>query len=579
MTSSFGPTTPFQHLIADPEALAIVQRLRPRILDDADTTLQPFTRLSDLVDRGRGAGDEPPDAEDLWTELAAITDIQRPEPDAPQPPRPNYEGEGTPVASARLDQTKPAERWGTAEVILSGPSHGNPFIDVDLRAIFRSGTSEITVGGFYDGDGIYRIRFMPPTEGTWTVEVTSNARSLNGVRGEFEASSPTEGNRGRVTIRDGFHFAYDDGTDYLPFGTTAYAWTHQPVPVQEQTLKTLADTAFTKLRMCLFPKSFVHNTAEPDLYPFERAADGSWDFTRFSLPYFRTLEARIAQLRTMGIEADLILFHPYDRWGFSRMPRWADQRYTEYVVRRLAGFRNVWWSLANEYDFMPSKTTDDWEGIAAVISREDHANHLTSIHNGFVLYDYGRPWITHCSIQKNDLNHTGQNVDEWRRFGKPVVIDEIGYEGNLEWGWGNLTAQELVRRAWDGAVRGGYVNHGETYDSDIVWWSHGGVLHGESPERFAFLREIVSQAPSGRFEPLNNGFDFPWGGDSDHRLIYFGSSQPARRHITLPPGTWAVDIIDTWEMTVTTLPAPAKDAIEVTLPGRPYCAVRLRRES
>ena len=53
-----------------------------------------------------------------------------------------------------------------------------------------------------------------------------------------------------------------------------------------------------------------------------------------------------------------------------------------------------------------------------------------------------------------DVYRTSENVDAWRRdWGKPVVVDECGYEGDLDHGWGNLTAEELVRRCWEGAVR------------------------------------------------------------------------------------------------------------------------------
>jgi len=34
------------------------------------------------------------------------------------------------------------------------------------------------------------------------------------------------------------------------------------------------------------------------------------------------------------------------------MPAAADDRYLRYVIARLAAYRNVWWSLANEYDFL-----------------------------------------------------------------------------------------------------------------------------------------------------------------------------------------------------------------------------------
>ena len=57
-----------------------------------------------------------------------------------------------------------------------------------------------------------------------------------------------------------------------------------------------------------------------------------------------------------------------------------------------------------------------------------------------------------------------------------MVVDECGYEGDLEHGWGNISGEEMLRRFWEGAVRGGYVGHGETYwDADEeIWWSKGG---------------------------------------------------------------------------------------------------------
>ena len=574
---SYGPHTPFAHLRDDPKALPVLRRHLPDLLDEPDTTLQPYTPLGELAARTRAFGDPPRDLTALWEELATVAAD-----DVPQPPPPpvsdTYEPADVSAGSATAWTVGEAERWGIAELELHGPALGNPFVEVDLRATFRQGDTAVQVGGFYDGDGVYRVRFLPPASGRWSFATFSNARSLDGVTGALDVAPPTAGNHGRVIVRDRYHFAYEDGAAYLPLGTTAYAWTHQPAERQEQTLTSLKDSSFTKLRMCLFPKSFVYNTSEPGLFPFERTPDGAWDLTRFSVAYFRVLEQRIAQLRDMGVEADLILFHPYDRWGFSQMPSWADLLYARYVVRRLAAFRNVWWSLANEYDFMPAKTVDDWEAIAAAVTGEDHARHLTSIHNGFVVYDHRRAWSTHASIQKNDTERTSTNVDRWReQFGKPVVVDEIGYEGDLAWGWGNLTGHELVRRAWDGAVRGGYVNHGETYHDDVVWWSHGGQLRGESPDRFAFLARIIAETPSGRFEPLPSDFDHPCGGDEAHRLIYFGASRPSSRRFTLAPGRWDVDVIDTWNMTITTLPEPVDGVVEVPLPGRSYIAVRLRR--
>ncbi len=333
-----------------------------------------------------------------------------------------------------------------------------------------------------------------------------------------------------MRVADTFHFAYADGTRYLPVGTTAYAWTHQPEPLQEQTLDTLAMSPFTKLRMCVFPKSYLYNTNDPEVYPFVRRDDGSFDTTRFDPAYFALLEQRILQLQQLGIEADLILFHAYDRWGFSELGRAADDRYVRYLVRRLGAYRSVWWSLANEYDLLWSKTVDDWERLAAIIVAEDPAHHLLSIHNCFGFYDYSRPWITHASMQRIDVYRTAENTDAWRtEWGKPVVIDECAYEGDIDQGWGNITGEEMTRRFWEGAVRGGYVGHGETYlnEREELWWSKGGELVGQSPARIRFLADITAESPTGVLDPLPGEWDLPWGGVADEYLIGVLRLQPA----------------------------------------------------
>ena len=72
-------------------------------------------------------------------------------------------GLGALPAIARADE--PVEQWGIFEIALEGVSTGNPFLDVDLSARFSQGDRVLTVPGFYDGDGVYRIRFMPDGQG------------------------------------------------------------------------------------------------------------------------------------------------------------------------------------------------------------------------------------------------------------------------------------------------------------------------------------------------------------------------------------------------------------------------------
>lgn len=50
---------------------------------------------------------------------------------------------------------------------------------------------------------------------------------------------------------------------------------------------------------------------------------GITGFYRFNPKHFQHIEDCIQKLAALGIEADIIVMHPYDRWGFSKMT--ADQ--------------------------------------------------------------------------------------------------------------------------------------------------------------------------------------------------------------------------------------------------------------
>jgi hypothetical protein len=581
MSAPFTPESLLGSILDDAEGHAILSRYLPRLL--AEPWILPLRHMpiGDVASIFGGSVLDAEASRDLWVELAALG----PRSQSVSPalgeedvvaPRADFEPGSVRRASARALYPAEAERWSMFELQLQGPSHGNPFVDVDLAAVFSSDDVRVRVGGFYDGDGRYIVRFMPPSEGTWSFETESTTRSLDGVSGGFSAAAPERGNRGPVQVSAGHHFEYANGEPYQPFGTTAYAWTHQSEGLQDQTVKTLTGSVFTKIRMALFPKSYAFNEEAPERFPFQLDSNGALDRLRFDPSYFRNLELRIRQLQEIGIQADLILFHPYDRWGFSELGRAADERFVRYTVRRLAAFRNVWWSMANEYDLLRAKSVADWDRLATIVTQEDHAGHLVSIHNWFELYDHSRPWITHCSIQGNAV----EKVSEWRtKWDKPIIMDECGYEGDLPYGWGNISGEELTRLHWDAAVRGAFAGHGETYlnPREELWWSKGGVLVGQSPDRIGFLLAVVRDSPTGRLDPLPSDWDLPWGGVAgSYNVGYFGPRRPRYRDIDRPPGTrYHVDVIDTWNMTIERLPEPFEGSTRVELPGRPYMAIRL----
>jgi hypothetical protein len=71
-------------------------------------------------------------------------------------------------------------KWDVFEAEFAGPTTGNPFLDVTLEAFFQQKSRVVRVPGFYDGDGIFRVRFMPDNEGEWSFVTKSNVVELDG---------------------------------------------------------------------------------------------------------------------------------------------------------------------------------------------------------------------------------------------------------------------------------------------------------------------------------------------------------------------------------------------------------------
>lgn len=463
--------------------------------------------------------------------------------------------------SSPFAQAEAVERRGVYEIELKGPAEGNPFLDVKLSAEFQNGSHTIIVPGFYDGDGTYRIRFSPDRTGEWSYVTRSGAESLNGREGSFDCIKATGANHGPLKIVNTFYLEYEDGTPFYSVGTTAYQWTSVKQSIQEQTLKTLSDSPFNKIRMCVFPKSYQYgNESEPWVYPFEEVKE----FDRPNYEFFQNFDKRIRQLLELGIQADVILFHPYDKWGYSAMGAERNARYVRYMIARISAYRNVWWSLANEWDVPRIKEAIDWEGIGTLLQDEDPHQRFRGIHNWYDneehFYDHTRPWLTHASLQTNHFFH----ALKWRQaYQKPILFDEMRYEGDVKSGWGNMSSQEMASYFWMAGLSGGYGTHGDTYrnesdsETEVRWWAKGGLLVGDSPERIAFFRAIMESLPVKEMTPLFYG-DADTKTLSDNIHVFYKEGEvyiayAAKEGIEIPlhlagDVDYSFEVIDTWNM-------------------------------
>ena len=229
----------------------------------------------------------------------------------------------------------------------------------------------------------------------------------------------------------------------------------------------------------------------------------------------------------------------------------------------------------------------------------DPHNRLRSIHNGYLIYNHNQPWVTHASIQNGAAVEEPGRAQIYRDvYRKPIVYDEVKYEGNIKRRWGNLSGPEMVHRFWCGTVAGTYVGHGDCFVTQVndTWISFGGRLSGTSAPRLAFLRQILEEGPANGIDPIDKWQDVTVAGQhGEYYLIYFGREAPRSWTFRLyKKGVieglrFAAEVIDTWEMTITPVDGEfvtkKKDDYHfidakgraIALPGKPGMAIRLIR--
>lgn len=557
------------------------------------------------------------------------------------------------LPSLALAQSQ-VERWDRYEVSLTVPKRevkGNPF-EVQLSATFINGTDTLVVPGYYDGPGQksneerWKVRFMPTEVGTWRYTTTSTLSSLSQQSGSLLCVEAHDDNHGPVKVDStGLHFCYADGTRYYPIGTTSYDWMHASdaagfgtadpgLTMQQQTLKSLSESGFNKVRSLLTVQNFDRSYPEPDCFPFlERTSDSSspsnpsspssssnpsdvsrWDWTRLNPRYFDHVEACTEGLMQIGVEQDLIMFHPYDdgRWGFDQMPLEAGLLLCRYVAARFGAFRNIWWSLANEYDLVKGQAPENWTAWTDEILKNDPYHHLISIHSYTAqYYSYWDDRYTHCSIQDQaPVEDFGRAIIARNILKKPVIYDEVCYEGDMTERWGWLSGEEELHRMWQALIVGTYCSHSECYqygdphDFSRDFLAVGGKWQGESWKRIKFMQQILSEMPRPMYLPDSSWDPYTSACGPGYYMVYLGKNIANEWRFDLPIRNgrgaaafprmtegerYQVEIIDTWNMTITQCPQIFVTKMQdkyrmieasgqnVELPALPYLLLRIKR--
>jgi len=456
----------------------------------------------------------------------------------------------------------------------AAPPAGNPF-DVELRGEFTGpANTRLVVPGFYDGDGVWKIRFSATRPGRWRMKTGSSLVELSGKSWEISAApnrQPEIHGGLRVDPARPFHFVWEDGARHFLLGYECdWLWAldltesggDPELPKTRRLVESIRRHGFNHVILNVY----AHDTnwskgrqnqwdyGPPALYAWEGTNDTP-DHSRPNPKFFQHYDRVVDLLHRNGIVAHIMLkvYNKLVNWPAPGSPE--EEKYFRYLAARYQAYGNVVWDFSKEAYY--EKDEQLQKRLLALVRRTDAYRRLLTVHDDDA-FEWD-PALGGILDFRSDQQHThwAEMVAFDRNFRKrPVVNVEFGYERGVETLPTYRVQQdwpEVLRRAYLIYLAGGY---GAYYYSNTAW-----DLVKFEPEppgyaRFKLLKDVFTALPYWEMEPAG---ELAVGGPclarrGSHYLCYVEGAQ-IRINLTSAQGPLAAEWIDTW--TGTRRPADA----------------------
>ncbi len=243
-------------------------------------------------------------------------------------------------------------QWKRYETVFTDTTwQGNPF-DIILEVAFTAPSGRVfRQYGFYAGDSLWKVYFMPDEKGLWHYRSFCSDPDLDGREGVFrcvksDLDPPLHGEgRQWVLQGGGGDFPVIWAPVYAGAGPWAFRGLPPASPVVREMLRFAADTV--QARLLGFGELVVMKTGwaaawPPSALPYVTGREGE----RFYLPFWDSLNVRMDAARDMNMGAYVMLYGDDemtpDRYGITPGSP-AEKRLFRYVVARLACYPHLLW--------------------------------------------------------------------------------------------------------------------------------------------------------------------------------------------------------------------------------------------
>ena len=355
--------------------------------------------------------------------------------------------------------TNTVPKYGEREITLTTTNkYKNPYKEVTLSATFTGPTETITMNGFWDGGGQFKIRMMPTEPGTWTWKTSSNDKQLDGKTGSLTCTDSKSKGYVRVSKTHPQRFEWCDGTPFFLMGdTTWHVW--YGIPFSDGTFQRYVKDRVAQHFNSLQGVVHADGQNEGGGVCTEKGASGRWwNPDTLNPKYFQWVDKKVDYMNSKGMVA--ILFFAWGNEGYKDFNREQWLRYEKYMVARYAA-KNVFWIIVGEYE-EAGKPVATWTEYMDVVAQNDPYGHPISMHCVNTTDALGN--VTSQSFVSHQLKGTPewlrQSIEKSRTFGKPVVNLEYGYESLSDAHRAYETLDELRKDHYAIVLAGGYGVYG-----------------------------------------------------------------------------------------------------------------------